>query len=70
MKTEKDIQDHYDGFVEFFGDNWSAAFDEMVYFRKMLLRAHSIVLRHRGDPKADDWLAKYDVIVEIENKQQ
>ena len=61
------IEEHYDKHLDFFADNWSCAFDEMVYFRQMIEQARFYVSRHAGSPQADEWLEKYQELVNTEN---
>lgn len=68
MKSKQEIHDHYNKHMEFFADNRSVAFDEMLYFRTMIEDAQMFVSRQAGSPQADKWLRQYDRIVECENK--
>lgn len=67
MKTEKEIQDHYNKHLDFFADNWSAGFADMVYYRKLIEQARFYVSRHAGSPQADEWLKKYQSIIDMED---
>ena len=68
MKEKWQIDAHYEHHMEFFGDNWVCAFEEMVEFRKMLRDAHDFVSMHSNEPKAIKWLDKYERIEEAEDE--
>ena len=68
MKTDKEIEEHYEEHADFYGDNWIAAFEEMIYFRQMIEQARLYVSRHMGAPQADEWLAKYQSISDNEDE--
>jgi len=68
VKSDWQIQAYYENALDFYGDNSTAAWEEMVYFRKMLAEAHHFVLLHQGDPKANEWLRKFDGIEEAEDQ--
>ena len=67
MITPEQIEEHYQKHIDFYGDNWLAAFEDMIHFRQMIEQARFYVSRHAGSPQADDWLEKYQKIVDIEN---
>jgi hypothetical protein len=67
MKTDKEIDDYYQQHIEFYGDNWGAGFENTIYFRQMIEQARFYVSRHAGSPQADEWLEKYQKLVDIEN---
>lgn len=70
MKTDKEIADHYNKHIEFYGDNWGAAFEEMIYFRQMVEQARIFVRTQAMSPQANEWLAKYESIVDIEDQEE
>ncbi len=70
MKTDQEIKEYYERAMTFYGDNWVCSFEEMIHFRQMLEQARFYVSRHAGSPQADEWLEKYQNIVDIENENE
>lgn len=66
MKTDKEIEDHYSEGIDFYANNWVCTFEDMIYYRQMIEQARFYVSRHAGSPQADEWLEKYDKILECE----
>jgi len=67
VKSDQEIEDHYNKHIDFFADNWCAGFEDVIYFRQMIEQARFYVSRHAGSPQADEWLEKYQKLTDAEN---
>lgn len=68
MKTDKEIKERYNAAIDFYGDNWVCAFEEMIYYRQMIEKAKFFVGRHAGAPVANEWLEQYENLVKTEDE--
>lgn len=68
MKALWQIDALYESRVDFYADNWSCAYNDMVHYRKLLHEAYLFVQMNEGSPKADEWLREYERIEKAEDE--
>ncbi len=59
LRTDKDIEDHFEERAEFYCDNWAAGFEGLLAERQKELATYNMLQKFIGDPDVDTWIAAY-----------